>query len=263
MRSLFIVAEFVLYLIGFGLAYYFIRRLACKNIRDTFGWNGLMLFSFIGTPLHELGHFITCVIFGHNVTSVALFAPIKGKQTGEIGYVIHNYNKKSLYQKTGNFFIGIAPMIFGIGAILLLTQWFYPEYIASVIPKATGTIDFLFFKNIFMNIVLNSTQIFNLQNLLTIQFWLYLFIVVNIALNMSISLIDLKNCFTGIVQLFIVSIIAILLIVGYALDVETFISILSTGLYYMVFGLFLGIIILLSITVVSYFFVFIKKLIKK
>lgn len=262
MKSFFIVTEFVIYLIGFGLLYYLIRRQSCKNICQSLGWNGLMFFSFVGTPLHELGHFLFCVLFRHKISSVSLFSPIKGRATGEIGCVVHSYNKKSLYQKAGNFFIGIAPMIFGVGTILLLTKSMYPNYIASVIPKASGTIDILFLKDIAYNLLLNINIIFNLSNLSTINFWIYLYLVTSIALNMSISLQDLKNCFSGILQLFIVSAITIFFISGYV-SPESLINALSSGLYFMVFGLFFGFIILLLITIFSYILLFTKQLFTK
>lgn len=259
LKSLFIITEFVAYLLGFGLLYYVIRRQACKNICKSLGWNGLMVVSCIGTPLHELGHFLACILFRHKITSVSLFAPKKGRQTGEIGYVIHSYNKKSLYQKSGNFFIGIAPMIFGIAAILLLTQWLYPTYTASVIPKTTGTINFLFFKDIVINIVININKIFNLSNLATFQFWIYIFCIISIALNMSISLADLKNCFAGIIQLFIMAFIVIFCVAMGSSDISSFINALSMGLYYMIFGLIFGFIILIAITIISYILLFLKK----
>lgn len=75
----------------------------------------------IGVPVHELGHALFAIVFRHKITEMKLFDP--NGPNNSLGYVNHAYNKKSLYQNVGNFFIGIAPVI--LGSLLL--------YILSVI----------------------------------------------------------------------------------------------------------------------------------
>jgi len=65
----------------------------------------------IGVPVHELGHALFAVIFRHKITDIKLFDP--NGPNGSLGHVSHSYNKKSLYQNIGNFFIGIGPVILG------------------------------------------------------------------------------------------------------------------------------------------------------
>ena len=48
---------------------------------------------------------------------MALFSP--DPVTGRSGYVRHSWHAGSPYQKAGNFFIGIAPMITGVPLLLL------------------------------------------------------------------------------------------------------------------------------------------------
>jgi hypothetical protein len=81
------------------------------------GWY-LGLFGWIGTIVHELSHAFFCLVFGHKITEMKLFAP--DPKTGVLGYVNHSYNPKSIYQVLGNFFIGISPIIFGTVIICLL-----------------------------------------------------------------------------------------------------------------------------------------------
>lgn len=71
----------------------------------------------IGVPVHELGHAFFALIFRHKITDMKLFDP--KAPNGSLGHVNHSYNKKSLYQNVGNFFIGIGPVI--LGSLILYT----------------------------------------------------------------------------------------------------------------------------------------------
>lgn len=83
------------------------------------------LTAWIGVPIHELGHAIMCVLFRHKIVATQFF-PTDTSQ-GALGYVQHQYNHKSVYQRIGNFFIGIGPIISGITALILLMRYFVPE----------------------------------------------------------------------------------------------------------------------------------------
>ena len=72
----------------------------------------------IGTPIHELGHAFFCLVFGHKIVEMKLFSP--DKESGTVGYVKHSFNEKNIYQRMGQFFIGVGPIIFGSGVLLLL-----------------------------------------------------------------------------------------------------------------------------------------------
>lgn len=65
-------------------------------------------FAFALTPLHEISHLIMAIIFGHKINKVALF---QLNSSNTLGYVTHSWNKNSLYQSVGVFFIAVAPLI--------------------------------------------------------------------------------------------------------------------------------------------------------
>lgn len=83
----------------------------------------LYLFAWLGTAIHELGHAVFALIFGHKIHSVKLFSP--DPKTGTLGYVKHSYNKGNIYQNIGNFFIGIGPIILGAVSIYLISLILY------------------------------------------------------------------------------------------------------------------------------------------
>jgi hypothetical protein len=71
----------------------------------------LAVFGWLGTVVHELGHFVACKIFGHRVLEVKWFDP--DAHGGSLGYVRHNWDRDDIYQGIGNFFIGIGPILLG------------------------------------------------------------------------------------------------------------------------------------------------------
>lgn len=86
----------------------------------TFGTKGyLILFGWLGTSVHELGHALFAVLFGHRITDMRLFKP--DPETGTLGYVKHAYNPGNLYHQIGNFFIGIGPILMGTLMLALLS----------------------------------------------------------------------------------------------------------------------------------------------
>jgi hypothetical protein len=79
-------------------------------------------FGWLGTAVHELGHAIFALIFRHKITKINLFN-IKA-DNGQLGFVNHSYNPKSTYQRIGNFFIGIGPILFG-SILLYFFSWLF------------------------------------------------------------------------------------------------------------------------------------------
>lgn len=75
-------------------------------------------FGWLGTSVHELSHAFFALIFGHKITEIELFKPNSDGES--LGHVSHSYNKRSIYQKIGNFFIGTSPLLSG-GIVLFFS----------------------------------------------------------------------------------------------------------------------------------------------
>lgn len=80
--------------------------------------------SMVGTPVHELSHAITCLIFMHKIIKIEMFSP---KENGQLGVVEHSYNPMSFYQKAGLFFIGLAPILGGALFVNFISKILWPE----------------------------------------------------------------------------------------------------------------------------------------
>lgn len=114
-------------LIGFGLLIGYLEDVTHTRLMTTFGWWAVVFTGLIGTPVHELGHWVGCKLFGFQVTDVALFRPIAGQYDGVLGYVSYRYPVDGLWSKLGCFVTGIAPLIFGGVVILLVLRFLTPE----------------------------------------------------------------------------------------------------------------------------------------
>jgi hypothetical protein len=79
----------------------------------------LYFFGWLGTSIHEAGHAMVAVLFGHKIKEVQLFKP--DPNSGTLGYVKHTYDEKNLYQQIGNFFIGLGPVLMGTLMLFLLS----------------------------------------------------------------------------------------------------------------------------------------------
>ena len=91
---------------------------------DLLGERSWTLLAMPGTIVHETGHVLFCLLFRHKIEEMKLFAPMPD---GTLGYVRHTWEKKSLFQRAGNFFIGTGPVIFGTTVIIAVTALLMPE----------------------------------------------------------------------------------------------------------------------------------------
>jgi hypothetical protein len=148
------------------------------------------------------------LIFGHKIVEVELFRPRAAKIDGVLGFVEHRYNKRSLYQRIGNFFIGIAPMIFGTIAISISFRLLLPDMFLKLnISEYIDLINTNNLQNIYLllgnNCKLLFDMVFSISNLTSFRFWIFVFIMYSISTHMSLSKADLKNSASGLMFIFI------------------------------------------------------------
>ncbi len=115
----------------------------------------VMVTSIIGTPVHELGHAIMCLPFGHRIKKICLWNP-KAKN-GVLGYVNHTYNKKNIWHRLGCLFISAGPIILGLLVVMLIMRLCFPlafeEYYLSVFSVSRSL-------DGFFELILGSVNIF-------------------------------------------------------------------------------------------------------
>ena len=195
MTILLLTVGFVVITYCFGLLYAVISRAIKKAVIAAAGWTGFCVIGIIGVPFHELSHLITALIFNHDVTDFALFRPIQGRDDGQLGYVNHSYNKRSLYQSLGNFFIGTAPMLFGAGLLTFLLYIAIPDRFDINTPLSADYIGTL------------ALALWGKLKNGDVVCIVMLIVAMLICPHLGISGADLKNSLSGVIFLLAASII--------------------------------------------------------
>lgn len=198
-------------LIAVGILLGWIQSISNKWAYQAFGKIGILLTGCIGTPIHEAGHAIMCLIFGHKINSIKFFTMSPNSTT--LGYVNHSFNKHNLYQASGNFFISLGPLFSGTAAILFFMYLLEPYTFSAlqryviVAPLDSNTIMSLIEWS-GSSMVVVYTGIFSSKNVGSPSFWLFLVLAICTASHIALSKEDIKNAISG----FTVTLFSIVLI---------------------------------------------------
>ena len=248
----------------FGYIYSIIEKRNSKYLYCTFGNTGILLTGIIGTTIHEIGHLVMCFIFRHRITDFQLFN-IKGYKYEEtLGYVSHIYDKNSLYEKAGNFFIGIGPLISGtlfiiLSFILLLPDMYFSinleSYLSCITNLNLGSTILLLFslcKSLFL-------MLFNFNNLLNIKFYIFIYLMICISTHISLSKKDFQNSILGIFSIFIIYFIICLFFILFNFNLnDLLMNFIKYNIYLLLF-LSIGLVFSIISLSISYLFYSIKK----
>ena len=167
--------------------------------------------AFIGTPIHELSHALFCIIFMHKIHEIKLF---QMDDSGVLGYVTHSWNKKNLYATIGNFFIGVAPILVGTAFLMLLMLWITPSTFNAVngtFAVLTNDLDY----GQIPSVIGKSIGAF-FKGASDFRWWIYIIIVMFIAIHMNLSRADLRGTVVALPVL-IIFFFLINIILGYLL----------------------------------------------
>lgn len=186
----------------FGLLIQFISQLTFRSMERAFG-KGVYLVAWLGTPIHELGHALFCVIFGHRIEDISLFRP--DPVTGTLGYVYHKWNPKNPWHVLGNFFIGIGPMVLGCVVLFGLFYFLVPgsssvwDSISLSVSAVSQESLIAGYFSVFADATLAIIKIiFNSENLSLWQFWLFLYLSICVSGNIRLSWADFKGTLSGL-----------------------------------------------------------------
>lgn len=186
----------------FGLIIHFVSQLTFRSLERSFGRKGVYFVAWLGTPLHELGHALFCIIFWHKIVKIEFFNP--DPVTGTLGYVYHKWNRKNPWQVLGNFFIGIGPVILGCAVLFAIFYFLIPDGSqawASIMARF-NEVDSSYSIGNYFTILGGSTfamtkLIFTLQNLTSWRFWVFCYLSICVASNIRLSLSDIKGALSG------------------------------------------------------------------
>ncbi|SCI71607.1 Uncharacterised protein [uncultured Clostridium sp.] len=252
----------------FGFIFNVIENKNNQLIQRALGEKIIIFTGFIGTVVHEVSHMIMALIFNHKIVKVELFRPRKYKEDGILGFVKSTYNPNSIYQQVGNFFIGIAPMIFGTLTIWLLFIIFsnniytmflnymniglYTNYLQS--SNYSG-----FFDLLVHDVFLLLKTIFSFDYIFNVNHLIMLFLIYSISTHMTLSLADLKGSFKGLLVCFIV--VFVITFLGKILGVSNIFT--SSIVFKINLYIFLFLMLGLFFSLLTLFISFIINIVKK
>lgn len=198
----------LIYLLGIIIAAGFL--LGCLEVfsnqwaYNALGRQGILLTSFIGTPIHEAGHALLCILFRHKIMAIKFWDI--NPQAKTLGYVQHSFDRQSLYQNMGNFFISMGPIFSGTAAILFFLYVLEPEAfqvlqkMAVLAPMDCTWIEFIQWFEYSIKIFYG--EIVSLTKLGSWQYGLFLFLVISVSSHIALSTTDLKNMMSGLGVIF-------------------------------------------------------------
>lgn len=193
----------------FGLLLYLLARFTRVTFVKSIGYKfDVFITGWLGTPVHELGHALFCLPFGHQVTEIKLYTP--SSEDGTLGYVNHSYNPKNIWHRIGNFFIGMGPILFGSFVLFLLIRYLLPDNSGLLHLIKSQSSDLTSWKG-FFDLFVQLFQVgihfpgllFSAQNLHSWQFWVFLYVSLSVASHMELSPPDLKGVWAGLLAIVI------------------------------------------------------------
>lgn len=174
-----------------------------RRANRTLGGAAYLLFGWLGTAVHETGHAVFCLLFGHRITGIKLFdfAPRDGTR----GHVSHTYDPANPWQQAGNFFIGIGPILFGTLVIVATARWLLgAEALARMMePLPQGGLvrsagdGLALARHVASGAGAALAALLEPHRLLDWRVWVFLYVTFTVGSSISLSSADLKGALAG------------------------------------------------------------------
>lgn len=208
---------------------YSIRLMGMKKYLYIFGW--------LGTAVHETGHAVFALIFGHRIREVKLFSLNPYDQ--RLGYVNHEYNPGSIYQQTGNFFIGIGPVLFGSVVLFLISYLLFHFSINNSRELIITTETFksfasvkVLFSGVFNNLDGFTSILFNNMSENWWKIIIFIYLCFSIGGSITLSKADISSSVKGFIYIAIFFLIINLLTLWLGNFINHFINFVSPWMAY-------------------------------
>lgn len=156
--------------------------------------------SVVGTPVHELGHALMCIPFGHRITDMKLLM-MPSRRSRTLGYVEHSHNTKNPWAVFGNLFIGFGPIFSGLGVMILVltlcfpTQWnAYLDTSRTLVESGASVQESL--SSVF-SLLFSLFDRFQEDALRSV---IGMIIILSVSQHITLSFADLRGCITALLM---------------------------------------------------------------
>lgn len=193
-----------LYLIGSIVAIFYVSNAISSYNATVLSVGGMYkpnnIQAYIGTPIHEFGHFLGCLLFQFKVTD-AKFFPTKPKDNGDgmvtLGYVSYSVplNMNPIKKYLGLMFVAVAPIFSGTFVIVMLALMLCMEN-AKVFYAWCTLCEYDWWNMLHNIVVLCKSFKFNdgTDALLGV---LFIVLAISVAEHMTLSKQDIKGFYKG------------------------------------------------------------------
>ncbi len=185
-----------------------------RRTTRTLGGAAYLLFGWLGTAVHETGHALFCLLFGHRITGIKLFdfAPRDGTR----GHVSHTFDPANPWQQAGNFFIGIGPILFGTLVIVVAARGLLG---AEALGRMTEPLPggglvrsagdgLALAGHVAAGAGAALASLLHPHRLLEWRAWLFLYLTFAVGSSISLSGADLKGALAGFATLVLLALLA-------------------------------------------------------
>lgn len=178
----------ILVLFVYGLSMGVLRKKFLQKMLSR-GKNQVLvnLLNFVGTPVHELGHFVFALLFGMQIQEVCFYRTLKQAKDKRLGYVTVRQKNggiiRYLWNTLGAFFVGIGPLLIGP---LVIISLFY------LMPKPIQTVMYSLKSPSRM-----YAAFFTFEAKDWFFFLIFLYVLIGISVNLELSRADLFMAWKG------------------------------------------------------------------
>ena len=246
--------------VGFLIAFF--EKMSNKMLMRIFSFKAVIFSTgWLGTPIHETGHALFCLLFGHKIHEFVPFKPERDESGGyTLGYVKHSC-KGSIYNNIGYLFIGTGPIILGSTIIALLIWLLLPKgsgFFGTLHTHASGAdLNFMGYVTMLWETVKSTVEvIFWSEGWGTYghwEFWVFFVVASCISLHMSLSPPDLKSAWkgAGIIALIFLVVNIVLVAIGQTDYMKYFSAYIMLGAGVLFVGVILSFVTMILIPIIT------------